>query len=262
MPFIEIDGEPFHVQVDGPPDGPVLLVSNSLSSDMTMWEDQIPVWSRSRRVVRYDGRGHGRSVVSPGPTTIARLGQDAIGILDALGVLRADFLGLSLGGMVGQWVLTHAPRRIRRAVLANTAAHMGPPDLWNGRMALAAAGGMEATVEPTITRWFPQGFRERHPDTIERMRAMVRRTPLEGYLASCAAIRDMDQRDTIRAITTPTLIIVGANDPATTPADGELIHAAIATSRTEYLQAAHISNVEQPAQFTQSVSDFLAAPDP
>lgn len=164
--------------------------------------------------------------------------------------------------MVGQWVLTHAPRRIRRAVLANTAAHMGPPDLWNGRMALAAAGGMEATVEPTITRWFPQGFRERHPDTIERMRAMVRRTPLEGYLASCAAIRDMDQRDTIRAITTPTLIIVGANDPATTPADGELIHAAIATSRTEYLQAAHISNVEQPAQFTQSVSDFLAAPDP
>lgn len=261
MPFIDLDGQPFHVRIDGPPDGAVLLVSNSLSSDLSMWDDQVPAWSRTRRVVRFDGRGHGRSVVSPGPYTIERLGLDAIALLDALGIESADFVGLSLGGMIGQWVLTNRPTRIRRAVLANTAAHMGPPDLWNGRIALARNGGMEATGEPTVTRWFPRSFHESHPDTIERMRAMIRGTPLDGYAASCLAIRDMDQRKTIRSIRTPTLIIIGAKDPATTPAAGDLIHAAIPTSRTVVLDAAHISNVEQPELFTRAVAEFLESPD-
>ncbi|MDB5512571.1 MAG: 3-oxoadipate enol-lactonase [Enterovirga sp.] len=260
MPFIDIDGESFHVQIHGPETGPVLLVSNSLSSDLTMWDDQIPTWSQTRRVVRFDGRGHGRSVVSRGPYTIERLGLDAVAVLDALGIESADFIGLSLGGMVGQWVLTNRPARIRRAILANTAAHMGPPELWNGRIALAREGGMDATVEPTVTRWFPRSFHEEHPATIDRMRAMIRGTPLDGYVACCLAIRDMDQRATIRSIRTPTLIIIGANDPATTPADGQLIHAAIPTSRTLVLDAAHISNVEQPELFTRAVTDFLDTP--
>lgn len=257
MPFIDIDGDPFHVRIDGPDDAPALLLSNSLSSDMTMWEDQIPAWSRHARIVRYDQRGHGRSVVSPGPCTMDRLGRDALGVLNALDIARADLVGLSLGGMVGQWLATHAPGRLGRVVLANTAAHMGPPSLWNDRIALARAGGMEATVEPTVTRWFPADFHARRPDVIERMRAMIRRTPLEGYVASCLAIRDMDQRETIRRIAAPVLVVIGARDPATTPAAGEEIRAAIAGAEAVHLDAGHISNVERPDAFAAAVSAFL-----
>jgi 3-oxoadipate enol-lactonase len=258
MLFIEIDGEPFHIQIDGSEKNPVLLLSNSLSSDMEMWDHQVAVWSERFRVVRYDQRGHGKSVVSSRPYSVARLGQDAIGIMDALGIEKAHWCGLSLGGMVGMWVLTHRPERIQRAVLANTAAHMGPPELWNGRIQLAGRGGMEAIVEPTITRWFPRDFWEGAPEVMDRMHAMVRRTPLVGYQLSCAAIRDMDQRHAIRAISRPTLVIIGAKDPATKPADGELIAAAIRGSEKLYLDSAHISNIEQSKVFTCAVSDFLS----
>jgi 3-oxoadipate enol-lactonase len=258
VPMVEIRGEPFHIQVEGPEAAPVLLLSNSLSSDLPMWDDQIPRWAAQYRVVRYDQRGHGRSVVSPGPYTMEQLGRDAVAVLDHLGIERAHFCGLSMGGMVGMWLLTHARQRIARAVLANTAAHMGPPSLWNDRIALARAGGMAATVEPTVTRWFPAAFHASAPAIIDRMRAMIRRTPLEGYIGCCEAIRDMDQRQSISGIDTPTLVIIGAKDPATTPEAGRLIHAAIRGSTTAVLDAAHISNVEQPEAFTSTVLEFLA----
>lgn len=258
MPMVERNGEPFLIEVDGPEAAPVLLLSNSLSSDMAMWDDQLPHWTAQFRVVRYDQRGHGRSVVSPGPYTMDQLGRDAVAVLDHLGIARAHFCGLSMGGMVGQWLLTHARERIGRAVLANTAAHMGPPSLWNDRIALARAGGMEATVEPTVKRWFPAAFHASAPETIDRMRAMIRRTPLEGYVGSCEAIRDMDQRESIRSIDTPVLVLIGAKDPATTPEAGRLIHEAIRGSTTALLDAAHISNVEQPEAFTKTVLQFLA----
>lgn len=257
MAIIDIRGESFCVETDGPEDAPPLLLCNSLSSDLRMWDDQIPAWAARFRVIRYDQRGQGRSVVSPGPYTIDRLGADAVALLDHFGIGRAHFCGLSMGGMVGMWLLTHAQDRLARTVLANTAAHMGPPALWDGRIALARAGGMEATVEPTVTRWFPAAFHDTAPATIERMRAMIRRTPLDGYIACCEAIRDMDQRAAIRAVQAPVLVIIGANDPATPPAAGALIHAAIAGSRTVTLDAGHISNVEQPAAFTRAVLDFL-----
>jgi 3-oxoadipate enol-lactonase len=258
MSMVDIQGEQFHVRADGPEAAPVLLLSNSLSSDLPMWDDQMPRWAARFRVVRYDQRGHGRSVVSPGPYTMDQLGRDAVAVLDHLGIARAHFCGLSMGGMVGMWLLTNARERIGRAVLANTSAHMGPPQLWNDRIALARAGGMGATVEPTVKRWFPAVFHASAPDTIDRMRAMIRRTPLAGYIGCCEAIRDMDQRETIRSIDTPTLVLIGANDPATTPEAGRLIHAAIRGSATAVLDAAHISNVEQPDAFTSTVLDFLA----
>lgn len=258
MPIVEIRGEPFNIEIDGPAHAPALLVSNSLSSDLSMWDDQIPAWSQRFRVIRYDQRGHGRSVVTPGPYTMDQLATDALAVLDHLGVATAHFCGLSMGGMVGMWLLSHARERIGRAVLANTAAHMGPRSLWDGRIALARAGGMEATVEPTVTRWFPAPFHAAAPATIERMRAMIRRVPLEGYVGCCEAIRDMDQREAIGSIDTPTLIIIGAKDPATTPEAGALIHAAIRGSVTVTLDTGHISNVERPAEFTAAVLDFLA----
>jgi len=258
MPAVTVDGEEFHVRIDGPGDGPALLLSNSLSSDLSMWDDQVPVWARRFRVIRYDQRGHGGSVVSPPPYTMDRLGRDVVGIMDALGVERAHWCGLSLGGMVGMWMLTHAPERIERAVLANTAAHMGPVALWDGRIETARRGGMAALVEPTVERWFPEHFRKAAPATMDRMRSMILRTPVEGYQGCCAAIRDMDQREAIRAVARPVLVIIGSRDPATKPADGELIAASIKGSETLVLDAAHISNIEQPAAFTAAVMDFLS----
>lgn len=254
---IMIGEEEFEARIDGADAAPALLLSNSLSSDMSMWEDQIPLWSQHFRVIRYDQRGHGGSTASPAPYSMEQLGRDALSVLDALGVQRAHFCGLSMGGMVGMWLLTHAPNRIDRAVLANTAAYMGPADLWNGRVAAAEAGGMEALVDATIARWFPEAFRVAAPEKIERMRAMILRTPAAGYRGSCLAIRDMDQRETIRAVRNPVLVIIGSKDPATTPADGEAILAAIPGARKHVLDAAHISNIEQASAFAAAVDAFL-----
>lgn len=259
MPVVDIQGNPFAVRVDGPEGAPALLLSNSLSSDLSMWDEQVPHWAAHFRVVRYDQRGHGQTAAPPGPYTMEQLGRDAAAVLDHLGIRRAHFCGLSMGGMVGMWLLTHAPERIARAVLSNTSAHMGPVELWNGRIALAKEGGMEATVEPTLKRWFPASFHEAAPEAIERMRAMILRTSLDGYVGCCAAIRDMDQRESIRAIRNPVLVIIGAKDPATTPEAGRAIHAAIPGAQLALLDAAHISNVEQPEAYARTVQEFLLA---
>ncbi len=258
MGAIRVGGSDFSVQIDGPGEGPVLLLSNSLSSDLSMWDDQVPTWFQRFRVVRYDQRGHGGSTVPAGPYSMDQLGGDAIGIMDALGVEKAHFCGLSLGGMVGMWLLTHAPERIGKAVLANTAAYMGPVELWDGRIKTARRGGMEALVEPTIERWFPEHFRLAAPATINRMRAMILRTPVEGYMGCCAAIRDMDQRTAIRSITNPVLVIIGSRDPATKPADGKLIASSVENAETLTLDTAHISNIEQPKAFAAAVTQFLS----
>lgn len=258
MPIIRVNGDDFFVQLDGPATAPVLLLSNSLSSDLSMWDDQVEVWAQQFRVIRYDQRGHGGSVVSAEPYSMDQLGRDAISIMDAAGVETAHWCGLSLGGMVGMWILTHAPERIGKAVLANTAAYMGPVELWDGRIETARRSGMKALVEPTIERWFPEQFRQAAPATIDRMRAMIMRTPVEGYTGCCAAIRNMDQRTAIRSITNPVLVIIGSRDPATKPSDGELIASSIRNAKTVFLDAAHISNIEQPVAFTSTVMNFLS----
>lgn len=226
---------------------------------MSMWDDQLPRWSRRWRVIRYDARGHGDSVAEPGPFSIERLADDALCVLDHVGISRAHFCGLSMGGMVGMWLLRHAGERIDRAVLANTSAHMGPRELWDSRIALARAGGMEATVEPTVQRWFPAAFHAAAPATIERMRSMIRRTSVEGYAGSCAAIREMDQRASLGIVGNPTLVIIGTSDPATPPTAGKLIEQAIPGAIAVELDAAHISNIQQPEAFGAAVEVFLAA---
>lgn len=257
MPTIDIQGNPFAVRTDGSPEAPALLLSNSLGSDMSMWDEQVLRWSERFRVVRYDARGHGGTGVSPGPYTIDRLGRDALAVLDALGIERAHFCGLSMGGMIGMWLMSHASGRIARGVLANTSAYMPPRSLWDERMALVRENGMKATVDGTLARWLTPAFHAKEPDAVERVRAMILRTPVEGYLGCCAAIRDMDQREDIRSTGTPTLVIVGAHDPSTTPETGEAIHRAIAGSEIATLDAAHLSNVEQPVAFAEMVERFL-----
>ncbi len=259
MPIETIRGEPFNIRIDGPAGAPVLMLSNSLGTDLAMWDPQIPEWSRHFRVVRYDSRGHGRSAAPDRPYSISELGSDAIAIMDHLGLDKVHWCGLSKGGMVGQWLATHASERVDRVVLANTASRMGPPELWNGRIRNIRANGMAAIVQATLERWFSPAFRERDRETVARVSEMLSATPPLGYAGCCAAIRDMDQREAIAAIVNPVLVIVGTLDPATPPAAGEAMAQTIRGAELVALDAAHLSNLEQPQAFTKAVLDFLAA---
>ena len=261
MPQVKVGDDLFHVELDGRPDAPVLMLSNSLGTNLAMWDPQMPELTKHFHVVRYDSRGHGQSAAPAGPYSIAQLGQDALGIMDDLGFAQVHWMGLSKGGMVGQWLLTHHPERIERAVLANTAAQAGSADVWNDRIRTVNAEGMAAVAPSVIQRWFTTAFQERDPMAVEKILAMLHTTPPQGYVGCCSAIRDMDQRESIRDVETPVLVIVGMQDPATPPEAGELIAERIAGAELIALDAAHLSNIEQPEAFTRAVVAFLTRRD-
>ncbi|MCB1746255.1 MAG: 3-oxoadipate enol-lactonase [Gammaproteobacteria bacterium] len=262
MPNALINGLALHYEVSGPDDGRALLLSNSLASDLHMWDAQVDaLHAAGFRVLRYDNRGHGRSAPPPGPLSIEQLADDVAALLDHLGWDAVDYCGLSLGGMIGQMTARRHPGRLRSLVLADTAAHMGPPALWNDRIAAVEAGGMAAVVEATLGRWFTAAARAgtTHAAAIAAVRAAILATSPAGFCACSAAIRDMDQRADIAAITLPTLVVVGAEDPSTPVAAAELIHARIAGSRLVVLpDAAHLANIEQAAAFNAALLEFLA----
>jgi 3-oxoadipate enol-lactonase len=255
--FVNVDGANIHCRFDGAVDAPVLVLSNSLGTDLTMWEPQIAALARKFRVVRYDTRGHGTSAVTPGPYAIDRLGRDVVGLLDHLEIERAHFCGLSLGGMTGIWLGIHAPDRLRRLVLANTSAHIGSPDTYNARIAKVRTSGMSAVSQAVVERWFTPAFIAKYPDRIAAMRQMMERAPADGYTACCAAVRDMDQREAVAAITAPTLIVAGTHDIATPAADGRLLAERIEGSTYTELDAAHLSNIEAAQAFTAALLAFL-----
>ncbi len=257
MAIMLINGEAFHTQVDGPAGAPWLVISNSLGTNMEMWRPQIAEFARHFRVLRYDTRGHGQSAAPTRPYAIAELGRDAVALMDAHGIEKAHWLGLSMGGMTGMWVASHHPERLHRVVLANTAPLMGPPDLWNGRIRTVREKGMGAIVQATLERWFTRRFLETASPLLPLVSHMIETTPAQGYAGCCAAIRDMDQRDAIRSITLPTLVITGLHDPATTHVVGEQIAARIRGARLLALDAAHLSNIERPEEFTHAVVEFL-----
>jgi 3-oxoadipate enol-lactonase len=257
MPFVQGEGARIHYEVEGPQDGPVLLLSNSLGTELGMWSPQMPSLTARYRVLRYDSRGHGRSDAPEGPYEIARLGRDAVELLDALDIETVRFCGLSKGGMVGQWLGVNAPDRVERLVLANTAAFIGAPEVWNQRIETVRAQGMAAIVPGVIDRWFTEPYQERAPDSVARIRDMLLATDPEGYAACCAAVRDMDQRQAISAISLPTLVIAGRHDLATSPEQGRLIADTVPGARFLELDAAHLSNIEAEAAFTRALLDFL-----
>ncbi|WP_068081295.1 3-oxoadipate enol-lactonase [Novosphingobium rosa] len=260
MDFITtLDGCRIAYRWDGPQDAPVLLLSNSLGTDHAMWEPQISGLAVRFRVLRYDQRGHGRSDAPAGAYSMDRLGHDALDLLDALGIAKADFCGLSLGGMVGQWLAVHAPERIGKLILANTSAYMGLPANWQSRIDSVREQGMAPLAQASIARWFTPGFADRMPDAMAPIHAMLLATDPVGYAGCCGAIRDMDQRPTSFLNTLPTLVIAGAQDPATPVAASEFLAERARHGRIEILaDAAHLSNVEQPEAFLKSMLAFLA----
>ena len=243
---------------DGPADGPVLVLTNSLMSNYSMWDDTLPALADKYRVLRYDKRGHGRSSVTPGPYSIASLSQDLIGLMDALGVQQAHVAGLSMGGMISQYIGANHPERVLSLALCNTASEMPPRNLWEERIALARQGGTAALADGTIGRWFRAGFVQRSPEKIATVRAMILATTTDGYIANASAVRDMAQTTMLLKINAPTLILTGRQDPACTVAQGEVLHRMIDGSRYEIIEdAAHLSNIEQPEVFNRHLRSFL-----
>jgi 3-oxoadipate enol-lactonase len=257
MPVINADGCPINVQVDGPEGAPVLMLSNSLGTTLDMWAGQVEPFTRHFRLVRYDRRGHGQSGAPKGPYTMERLGRDVLAVLDGLAIKKINWCGLSMGGMVGMWLGTNAPERVDKLVLSNTTARFASKDPWNDRIKIVREKGMDALVDLTMERWFTKEFRERADDKAKPVRDTLRKTSPQGYIGCCEAIRDMDQGDTIAAITAPTLIIAGRHDPATNVEAAEFIRDRIKGSKVAVLEAAHISNIEQPEAYTSAVLGHL-----
>jgi len=255
--FVDVDGAQIHCRVDGAVGAPVLVLSNSLGADLSMWNDQVDALASRFRVVRYDTRGHGSSTATPGPYAIERLRRDVVGLLDGLDIAQAHFCGLSLGGLTGMWLGVHASRRVRRLVLANTAARIGPPDNWNARIDRVRAGGMAAISQAIVERWFTASYIAAHPQRAMAMREMMERTPAEGYIACCAAVRDADLREAIAEIEAPTLVLAGTHDIATPAVEGRYLADRIEGAAYVELAAAHSSNIEAAPAFTHALLAFL-----
>ena len=259
LPTLDSQRERCKGQVEGPAAAPVLVLSNSLGTNMALWDGQMPALTASYRVLRYDTRGHGSSPLTTGPYSIAMLASDVLVLLDALKIERAHFCGLSLGGMTGMWLGIHAAERIDRLVLANTAPRIGAADIWNARIDAVRRGGMRAIADSVLERWFTAGFRARAPEAVGRVGALLAATPPLGYVACCAALRDADLWPGIASIRSPTLVITGTHDAATPAAEGRKTAERIAGARYVELDAAHISNVEAADRFTAELIAFLGA---
>ena len=198
-----------HHTVEGPPDAPVLVLSNSLGTSLELWSENVAALARSFRVVRYDQRGHGNSEVPSEPFGVDELGGDVLRLLDDLGVERVSFCGVSMGGATGMWLAVNAPERIDRLVVACTAAKFGETDKWFARARIVREDGLGAIVDSILRRWFTPGFR---PDLVARFRADFLATPAEGYAACCEALSGWDYRERLGEIATPTLVLAGAHD--------------------------------------------------
>ena len=248
-----------HYQLEGLDTGPVLVLVNSIATDLFVWDGVVAALQGSFRILRYDARGQGRTTVTDGPYSIELLANDLIGLLDALALEKVSVCGLSLGAMVGMWLATHRPERIERLVLCNTAAQVGPPESWDARAAAVRERGMQAVRPAVLERWLSPAFCNNDAQGTQRVLDMALGSPALGYIGSCAAIRDMDQRESIRAVSVPTMVVAGRADAATPVADARYIANTIPGAICTELPGGHLSNVEQPARLANAIRGFLLA---
>src|SRR6266403_869300 len=258
MPIAKINGAQINYELQGQANAPALVLSNSLGSNFGMWDAQMPAFATTYRVLRYDTRGHGESEVTPGPYTFEQLARDVLALADSLNIDRFQFCGLSMGGVTGLWIALHEPTRLQKLVLCSTGAKIGTADAWNNRIEAVRRNGTRSIAAATMERWFTTSFRDREPQTVERIQKTLANTNNKGYIACCEALRDADLRDQVASISVPTLVVSATHDPAAPPTDGKFLAKEIKGARYVELDAAHLANIEQHKEFTQEVSDFLA----
>jgi len=246
--------------LEGPVGAPVLVLGNSLGTTGEVWEPQAAALGERFRLLRFEHRGHGGSPSLPGPYTIAELGADVLRLLDGFGVPTASYCGISLGGMIGMWLAAHAPERIGALALCCTSAYLPPAGFWTDRAAQARAAGMASLAEPVVGRWFTPAFRSRDPATVARFVTTVAGLDPQGYAGCCEAIAAMDQRSSLARISARTLVIAGAEDPATPPWHGARIASAVGRSRLRVIRGgSHLANVSQPGEVTAALLAHLTS---
>jgi len=250
---ISANGISVNYTFDGPANAPVVTMSHSLATDLGMWDPTMPALTSRFRVLRYETRGHGQTEAPRGAYTLDQLADDALALLRALNIQRTHWVGLSMGGMIGQDVLLSLS-------LCDTSSRI-PADakpLWDDRIRTAEAKGMEPLVEPTLSRWFTAPFREKNKDVVDKVAKMIRTTPVTGYAGCCHAISALNLTDRLSAIKLPTAVIVGEDDPGTPVAASRVIAENIKGARLDIIPAAaHLSNMEQPEAFNRALSGFL-----
>jgi 3-oxoadipate enol-lactonase len=240
-------------------EGPWLTMSHSLACNLTMWDEQAKLLSRSFKVLRYDTRGHGGSSAPPGPYTLEQLADDAKALFDALGIQRTHWIGLSMGGMIGETFALKYPGVFQSMVLADTSSRRAPnaEQMWGERVKIAQEQGMEGVREGTLARWFTEPYRAARPDVMERIGADIRNTQVAGFAGCCDAIAKLDVLDRLGEIDCPTLVIVGEDDHGTPPEMARQIQANVRGAELVVIpSAAHLSNVEQPEAFNQALLSF------
>jgi 3-oxoadipate enol-lactonase len=257
MPFAELPNVRLHYSLAGPASAPVLILSNSLGTNFSMWDAQAPAFEKKFRLLRYDMRGHGRSSAPPPPYAVADLARDILALADSLGIERFHFCGLSIGGMTGMSLALQAPPRLVKLVLCNTAPRIGTQEFWGARIQTVQSKGMREVAGTVTARWFTPAFQQASPEKVLAAIHILESLDPQGYIGGCTAVRDFDARETVSAIRTQTLVISGAHDPAATPADGRLLAEHIPGARYIELNTSHLSNIEDPARFNEAVFSFL-----
>ncbi|MGR0304382.1 3-oxoadipate enol-lactonase [Acinetobacter beijerinckii] len=244
------------VQVQGKKGAPTIIFSNSLGTDHGMWQPQVAALIDHYQVVTYDTRGHGASAVID-TTTLSNLADDVVDILDALKIEKAHFCGISMGGITGLYLAIHYANRFVSVTIANSATKIGTAEAWNSRAARVEQNGLAELVKTTHTRWFSEYFDYAHDVLAQKTIQSLSITPSQGYANACRALADADLRDQLQHIQIPTLIIAGQFDPVTTVKDAEFMHLSISNSQLEILAASHLSNIEQPQVFNQTLTKFI-----
>jgi 3-oxoadipate enol-lactonase len=245
------------VEICGPADGPIVIFGNSLAADRGMWDEVVERLVPFARIIRYDARGHGQSGVPIGPVKLEDLGRDVLKIMNHLGIDRAVFCGLSLGGLTGMWLGANASERFSGLVLANTAPSFPPPDMWKERAATARTSGICPLVQPTLDRWLTKRFQETKRERAAVIGKMIGSTSVEGYIALCGVLAGSDQKQSLSQIPCPVLVVVGEHDPSTPPARGKEIVSELSNAKLLTLDAAHLSPVEAPDTFAANLRDFV-----
>ena len=257
---VKVNSISINYELYGKEEADVLMFSHSLGTNLLMWDPQVKALRDKYKLICFDTRGHGKSDVPDGPYTLEQLAQDAVGLMDTLGIEKVHWIGLSMGGMIGQAVALNYPERLKSLILCDTAAKVNEEDqpIWQQRIDTALKHGMEALLEPTLERWFTKPFREKNPPEVELIKKLFLSTPVKGFVGCAEAIRKLNYLDRLSEIKLPTLIIVGQEDMGTPVEVAKEMHKRIPNSELIIIpSAAHLSNLEQPEKFNTALVDFL-----